>query len=182
MNPEQLHKIAVILLIAGILILIAAIFFSVRFDLISLLRTELNRKKDPKQTDGQDYFDSVKTKEIESIPADALAPAPDKTVPANRQQPVPDAQRTPATVLARSKTAAPGSQPARTGTVLAGAGKRQQERTGSGTLVVSARRRHPEPEPQEQKFVITDQILVMGGDPAAVSRCRTTTRKGSRNE
>ena len=182
MNPEQLHKLAVILLIAGILILIAAIVFSVRFELISLLRTELHRKKDPKQTEGQDYFDSVRTKEIESIPDDVPAPVSGHTVPSDRQQPVPAAPQTAETVPARSRTAAPGSQPARAGTVLAGAGRRQQERAGSGTLVVSAKRRHTAPEPAEQKFVITDQILVMGGDPAAVSRCRTTTRKGSGNE
>ena len=175
MTPEQLHKLAVILLVAGILILIAAIVFSVRFGLISLLRTELNSRKTANQTEQQDYFESVRKKEIESIPAEVQpAPVSGRTVPAKRQQPEPEPPHAAETVLKHSKPA-DTRRSERTGTVLAGQGKRRQDHTGSGTLVVSARRRNAAQEPE---FLITDQIIVMGGDPAAVSQCRNTTQRG----
>lgn len=170
MTPEQWNKLAGILLFAGILLLIAAVILSVRFHLISLLRAELKSRKDPPK---QDYFAYVKTKEIESLPDEE----PVQTLPKQAKEPAKAAE----TVPADRKAAVTREKAVRAGTVLAGAGKRQR-RSDSGTLVVSEKRRQTETGQPEQKFIITENIVVMSGDPAAVSGCRTTTRKGSRNE
>lgn len=177
MKPETWHTIAAVLLTAGILLLIAAIICSVRFRFISMIRAELNNRKEQQNADKKDYFRQVETNRIETLP-DLPAEIPEHT---KTEQHTPAAVPAGATVPAARRA---GSSPEpRTGTVPVG--RRQQERTESGTLVISARRRHgaqTQPAEQEQAFAVTDCILVMCGDPDAVSRFRNATRKGIRHE
>lgn len=173
MKPETWHTIAAVLLTAGILLLIAALICSVRFRYISMIRAELKNRKE-QHTEKKDYFRQVETNRIETLPDPAGSAAEMQAHTGTEQHAAAGA-----TVPASRRT---GSSPEpRTGTVPVS--RRQQDRTESGTLVLSARRRHGEKPPeQEPVFAVTECILVMTGDPQAVSRFRTATRKGTRND
>lgn len=180
MNSELLHKLAVILLIIGILLLIVAIFCSVRFELISLIRTERNRRKAVKQGEEQEYFAPTHAKEIESISDDEPHSPAEKTIPTEKKQF--EAETPTAASVHPEPVYSSAPQEQRTETLLVETGKRQQARNGTGTLLVSSRRVHSEAANSEPQFVITENIVVLGGDPAAVSQCIVSQRKGMPNE
>ena len=177
MKPETWHTIAAVLLIAGILLLIAAVICAVRFQFFSMIRTELHNRKEQQSTGTQDYFAHVKTNKIETLsePVQAAAAHTDRTkTEQHTKKKTPVSETVP---VSRQSDSIP--QPA-TGTVPAR--KRRQNRSDAGTVVISARRRQPEPAQNDSVFTVTDCILEMCGDPHAVSRFKTSSRKGSPNE
>ena len=176
MKPETWHTIAAVLLIAGILLMIAAVICAVRFQFFSMIRTELHNRKEQQNAGMQDYFAQVGTNKIETLPEPAQAAAQTDRTKTEQHT----AKKTPVSeTVPASRKSDSIPQPA-AGTVPAG--KRRQNRSDAGTVVISARRRQPEPELNDSVFTVTDCILEMCGDPHAVSRFKTTSRKGSPNE
>ena len=62
MSPELWHQIAIGFLIVGILALISTIFFSVKFQLFSMIRSELESRKNNSIADEKEYFKFVEDK------------------------------------------------------------------------------------------------------------------------
>ena len=177
MKPETWHTIAAILLIAGILLLIAAIICAVRFQFFSMIRTELHNRKEQQTAGTQDYFAHVGPNKIETLPEPVQAADAHSDHTKTEQHIAKNAPVSETVPVSRKSDSLP--QPA-AGTVPAG--KRRQNRSDAGTVVISARRRQPEPEQNDSVFTVTDCILEMCGDPHAVSRFKTTSRKGTTNE
>ena len=56
MNPESWHSISTVFLIVGIVFFVLTVWLSVKFNLISIIKSELNNRKERHSSDENDYF------------------------------------------------------------------------------------------------------------------------------
>ncbi|MBQ3948066.1 MAG: hypothetical protein II656_06040 [Ruminococcus sp.] len=149
MDSNTWRNISYILLISGIVFLILTIILAIKFQLLSMIKAELNHKKKKTNSDNRDYFEYVENKNrnnIEAISGSERSGFTEKTTAARKAVPPPIVDETPATV------------------VISSAKKKVQPANIDATVLT---RRNT--EQNENEFIITENIIVIHGDPDIVS-------------
>ncbi|MBE6876677.1 MAG: hypothetical protein E7496_08170 [Ruminococcus sp.] len=169
MSPDTWHELSVWLLRAGFLFLIAAVGCSVRFNLISMIKSEINERKNRKFSDNEAYFNYVerqnKAENRDFLIDDATAPVPESsssgTVATRRTAPESPSSGT--VVTRRTAPESPSS-----GTVVTrrmATSILSPEQPSSATVVVHRTSSNQE---NNSEFVLLENIIVIHGNPEKV--------------
>lgn len=152
MSPELWSNISYILLVTGIIFFTVTVILAVKFQLLSMLKADLTRsRKKIRMTPSEEYFAFVERKNrelsaIEEVSSSIEIKAVSEDVkPKVSVQPVPsDADDSPSA------------------TVVVSLHEAEETPAEGGTVITSGRM-------DEEGFRITDSIMIVHGDPHAVT-------------
>lgn len=163
MNPESWRSISTVFLIVGIVFFVLTVWLSVKFNLISIIKSELNNRKERQSSDENDYFivngnseSRNNTDNTVSSPSGREETNTSNTVLA----PVNEESNTSNTVLAPVREESNTSN-----TVLA---TPHEESNLSNTVFVSGENNDTYEENDD--FIISENIIVIHGDPSSIRR------------
>lgn len=161
MSPQTWQEISYILVAVGIGFLVVTIILSIKFQLVSMIRTELSNRKGLAAE--KEYFDYVENKNnsIDRIDVSDKASENTKT---NRVQTPPDEAKEP--VINTKTEKITNEEENDSSTVLVSSGRKKAE-PDSGTMIVS--KRNPAPANTDDEFVITENIIVINGNPDVIA-------------
>lgn len=159
MNPELWRNISTIFLIAGIVFFVLTVWLSVNFHLVSIIKAEINNRKDKKNSDEQDYVipplnirsDNNRGQQSDNrnISSTVLAPQSDDYNTNNTV--IAPQNNNPVGTVVVSQTNS--SIPVTDGTVV----------VSSGSTPV-----YEEIHEENDDFIISENIMVIHGDPSAI--------------
>ena len=154
MSPEVWSNISYILLVTGIVFSMVTVILAVKFRLLDMLKAEFSRNsKKIRMSPGQEYFAFVEKKNRELDAIEEISASMDiKEVPSSSEtsrkisiQPVPSsADDSPSATVVISQ-------------------REPEEKPAEGGTVVTAGRM------DDEGFRITDSIMIVHGDPHAVT-------------
>ena len=154
MSPEVWSNISYILLVTGIVFSMVTVILAVKFRLLDMLKAEFSRNsKKIRMSPGQEYFAFVEKKNHELDAIEEISASMDiKEVPSSSEpsrkisiQPVPSsADDSPSATVVISQ-------------------REPEEKPAEGGTVVTAGRM------DDEGFRITDSIMIVHGDPHAVT-------------
>ncbi|MCM1506010.1 MAG: hypothetical protein NC177_02590 [Ruminococcus flavefaciens] len=186
MSPELWRNISNVFLIAGIIFLVLTVWLSSKFHLISIIQTEINNRKDRKNSDEIDYFtmnenkvfneseESIShititdnNKNFNNASSTVLAPQQEELNTSNTVlAPQQEELNTSNTVLAPQQEELNTSN-----TVLA---PQQEELNTSNTVFVPQQEEintiDEEDNNETDDFIISENIIVIHGDPSSIRR------------
>lgn len=174
MSPDIWRSIAVGTLIAGVLFLIIALFLSVKFHLISIIRSAVESSKESKEPVKQGYFDYRQSSDSErSVSVQPVFPS------RNEDNAVYSGENTSATVLPSggeaSATVITHDEEA-SATVItcdedisATVITHDENIDTNGTVIISTD--EPQNVPDKDEFIILNNIIVINGSTDSV-KCR----------
>ena len=149
MNPESWRSISTVFLIVGIVFFVLTVWLSVKFNLISIIKSELNNRKERQSSDENDYFIVNGNSESRNNTDNTVSS------PSGREE-----TNTSNTVLA------PVNEESNTSnTVLAPV---REESNLSNTVFVSGENNGTYEENDD--FIISENIIVIHGDPSSIRR------------
>lgn len=149
MNPESWRSISTVFLIVGIVFFVLTVWLSVKFNLISIIKLELNNRKERQSSDENDYFIVNGNSESRNNTDNTISS------PSDREEP-----NTSNTVLAPVR-----EEPNTSNTVLA---TPHEESNLSNTVFVSGENNGTYEENDD--FIISENIIVIHGDPSSIRR------------
>ena len=152
MNSQTLNIISYILLGLGVLFLILTIIFSVKFKLVSIIKSELGNKKKRKTSESEDYFSYVENK--------------NKDIDIEEVKTSPSYELTENTIQEVYSDTDEEERDESSSTVIVS--QRRINDVSEGTVIVSSRSRNAAPKENSEEFVITENIMIINGDPHAV--------------
>lgn len=155
MDSQTLNIISYILLGTGVVFLVLTIVFAVKFKLVSIIKSELGNKKKNKTSESDDYFSFVENKnkdiDIEEVKNSPSFELPEKII----QEVYSDDNEE--------------EKDDSSSTVIVSNRRANTNEVSEGTVIVSSRSRNIAQKEKNEEFVITENIMIIHGDPHAVS-------------
>ena len=155
MDSQTLNIISYILLGTGVVFLVLTIVFAVKFKLVSIIKSELGNKKKNKTSESDDYFSFVENKN-KDIDIEEVKNSPSFELPEKIIQEV---------YLDDNEEEKDDSS----STVIVSNRRANTNEVSEGTVIVSSRSRNIAQKEKNEEFVITENIMIIHGDPHAVS-------------
>lgn len=153
MSPKIWHDISYVFLASGIVFLVLTIILSVKFQLFSMLKSEIGNKKKKEISGGEDYFAYVENKNKSLNNIEEIKSSMSTELSGRKKSP--------------EKTAYQCAEDDPSSTVLISSAKRSAPQN-SGATVVSSRRTAADPQ-DDDSLVIKDNIIVIHGNPDVIS-------------
>ena len=150
MNSETWHNISIVFLVSGIVFLLTTVILSIKFQLFSILKSEIEMKKE--STDSSDYLDNA-------VSGSRAVKADDGITENEGQKVHGDTYSFDSNVSQPYEMTPPITE--QSATVIA-----PRDSQSSETVIVSDAER----QVQSADFTIKNSILVMHGDPSAIKR------------
>ena len=155
MDSQTLNIISYILLGTGVVFLVLTIVFAVKFKLVSIIKSELGNKKKNKTSESDDYFSFVENKnkdiDIEEVKNSPSFELPEKII----QEVYSDDNEE--------------EKDDSSSTVIVSNRRANTNEVSEGTVIVSSRSRNIAQKEKNEEFVITENIMIINGDPHTVS-------------
>jgi len=160
MSSETWRNISTVFLVLGILFLVVTVAFSVKFQLFSIIKSEIELKKERRNMDTSDYLDNAVSdsravKEDKEITQDSVENQKIRSDTYSFDNVSDD--RTVYEEIKRSSEQIPSA------TVIV-----SRESQNSGTVIASETERQSQPVSID--FVIKNSIIVIHGDPSVIKR------------
>lgn len=149
MSSETLHIISIAFFISGLIFLTLTIVFAIKFELLSMLKSNVKIRKEKAFSDGDEYFAYVENKKKNSYTYSS------ENKPSVSTESSPD--DTSGTVLRKKE-----EEPQPSGTVI-----RNSDDKSNMTVIVS---KTSELKKNENDFVIVKEIMVINGNPDEVTK------------
>ncbi|MDE5620129.1 MAG: hypothetical protein K2I80_06365 [Ruminococcus sp.] len=147
MNPESWHSISTVFLIVGIIFFILTVWLSVKFNLLSIIKSEISNRKERQNSDENDYFIINQNSNSNSSENAVIYNSKNNIVSSLSNQ---EESNVSNTVLA----------------------PKQEELNVSNTILVSEESNgtYEEHHKENDDFIISENIIVIHGDPSAIRR------------
>lgn len=149
MSSETLHIISTAFFVSGVIFLILTIVFAIKFELLSMLKSNVKIRKEKIFSDGDEYFAYVENKKKNSYTYSS------ENQPSGITESSSDDNS--GTVVRKKE-----EEPQQSATVI-----RNSEEQSNVTVIVSKK---PELKKNENEFVIVKEIMVINGNPDEVTK------------
>ncbi len=153
MSPKIWHDISYVFLASGIIFLVLTIILSIKFQLFSMIKSELGNRKKKEISGAEGYFDFVENKNKSLNNIEEIAESVG-TLPKNKK-----------TAPERAAYQSAADEPP--ATMLISSARRSAPQDDGATVVTS--RKTAAEQQKKDDFEILDNIIVIHGNPDVIS-------------
>ncbi|MDE6519120.1 MAG: hypothetical protein K2K91_01480 [Ruminococcus sp.] len=149
MDSETLHIISIAFFVSGMIFLALTIVFAIKFELLSIIKSNMKIRREKIFSDGDEYFAYVENRKKNSYTYSSE----------NKQSEITESSSddNSGTVLQKKE-----EEPQQSATVISNSGEQSNV-----TVIVNSK---PELKKNENDFIIVKEIMVINGSPDEVTR------------